>query len=189
LKNHPSDFQARYCYAVSLSESTAGLSRVEVNRNRKRTVALLKKLLARRHRLPIDQAHGVENEYYWFSDQPEKQYALGRRMLQKHRIARGHYSCGVGASMMTLKAARQGDAPAVRVWFKRALAAWRSYHREFGERIGSVVFEAIAWGASGDPGMMEKKLRRCCVLARVPARNHTIVWARRKVRRALAGLS
>jgi|GEM_PF-5810264 len=186
LRNYPGDFQARYCYAVSLSESTAGLSRVEADRNRRRTVALLKKLLAQRDRLPIEQALGVENEYYWFSAQPEKQYELGRRMLRRHHLAQAHYCCGVGAAMVTIKAARRGDAPGVRLWSKRALGAWRSYHRRFDERLGSVIFEAIAWGASGDPKMMERKLRRCCVLAKVPACNHSILWARREVRRALA---
>ena len=185
LKNYRGNFQARYCYAVSLSEGTAGLSKAQVDRNRKRTVMLLKKLINERHRITLEQSLGLENEYYWFSNQPEKQYKLGRRMLRRHGITRAHYSCGVGAAMMALKEARRGNLTAVRVWFDRAQASWKQYHREFSERLGSVIFEAIAWGANGDFRMMEKKLRRCCVLAKLPARNHSILWARREVRLAL----
>lgn len=184
VKNYPDNIQARYCYAVSLSESTAGLSKIKAAQNRRRTVAILKRLLKDRSRLPLERALGVENEYYWFSDQPKKQYELGRWMLAKHRMARANYCCGVGAAMMTLRAARNGDAPAIRTWFKRAQAAWKNYHREFEERIGSVIFEAVAWGASGDSAMMEKRLNRCRELAKIPARNHSILWARREVRLA-----
>ena len=183
LKAYPRDFNARYCYAVSLSELTAGFSRKDVERRRWRTVVLLRRLMKERRRLSPLQALGLANEYYWFSNQPRKQYELGRRFLRRG-VARAHYSCGVGAAMLTLEAARKGDAAAVRTWFGRAQRAWRSYHARFAERMGSVLFEAIAWGASGDLQMMEKRLRRCCALAKVPARNHSILWARREVRRA-----
>jgi hypothetical protein len=184
LRRYPRDFWARYYFAVSLSEITAGLSKAEVARNKNRTVALLGELMRTRRRLTPSQAHSLENEFYWFSGQPKKQYALGLRGI-KEEVPGGKYSCGVGGAMMALKAARAGDRAAQSLWSKRSLAAWKSYHREFGERFGSVLYEAVAFGAGGDLSMMESRLRRCAALARIPLRNHSLQWARQEVLRAI----
>lgn len=183
LRRYPRDFRARYYFAVSLSEITAGLSKSEVARNKKRTVALLRELMKTRRSLTPRQAHALENEYRWFSEQPKKQYELGLRGI-KEKVPGGSYSCGVGAAMMALETARAGDLSARKRWSRLALAAWKSYHEEFGERFGSVIFEAVAWGAAGDLATMEKRLRRCAALAKVPLRNHSLRWARREVLRA-----
>lgn len=183
LRRYPDDFRSRYYFAVSLSEITSGLSKKEIARNKKRTVALLGRMMRTRRRLTPDEAHDLENEYYWFSEQPKRQYELGLRKLEE-RAPRGYYSCGVGAAMMALKAARAGNAAARDLWSKRSLDAWSCYHTEFGERFGSVIFEAVARGAAGDLTMMEKRLRRCAVLAKVSLRNHSLKWARREVLRA-----
>lgn len=183
LRRYPRDFRARYYFAVSLSEITAGLSKAEVARNKKQTVALLGELMRTRRGLTPQQSHALENEYYWFSEQPKKQYELGLRGI-KGKVPGGDYSCGVGAAMMALKSVRAGDMPARNLWSRRSLSAWKAYHRAFGERFGSVIFESIAWGSGGDLSMMEKRLRRCAALGKVPLRNHSLQWARREVFRA-----
>lgn len=183
LRRHPRNFRARYYFAVSLSEITAGLSKAEVARNKRRTVALLADLMRMRRQLAPLLADAVENEYYWFSEQPKKQYELGLRGI-KNRLPGANYSCGVGAAMMALKAARAGTLPARDLWVRRALAAWKSYHREAGERFGSVLYEAVAWGAAGDSAMMEKRLGRCAALAKVSVRSRSLQWVRREVCRA-----
>jgi hypothetical protein len=184
LRRYPRNFRARYYFAVSLSEITAGLSKAEIARNKRRTVALLADLMRVRRQLTPLLADAVENEYYWFSEQPKKQYELGLRGI-KEKVPGGNYSCGVGGAMMALKAAHVGDRVARSLWSRRSLVAWKSYHREFGERFGSVLYEAVAWGARGDLAMMEKRLRRCAALAKVPLRNHSLQWARREVLRAM----
>jgi hypothetical protein len=188
IRRYPQDFRARYYSAISLSEITAGLSKARAANNKKRTVALLRELMRTRCQLtprPTPrQAHALENEYYWFSEQPKKQYQLGLRGI-RNKVPGAGYSCGVGAAMMALKYARLGDTATRDHWSKRALSAWKSYHREHGERFGSVIFEAVAWGAAGEHAMMEKRLRRCADLAKVPLRNHSLQWARREVSLAI----
>lgn len=126
----------------------------------------------------------MENEYYWFSEQPKKQYELGLRGVRKN-LPGAVYSCGVGAAMLSVIAGRAGHEAGRALWAKRALAAWKAYHREFGERFGGVLYEAVAWGAASNAVMMEKRLRRCASLARVPRGNHSLRWARRVVADAI----
>ena len=130
------------------------------------------------------QAHALENEYYWFSQQPRKQYQLGLRGIHR-KVPGAGYSCGVGAAMIALECGRKGDTAARNRWAKKALSAWKSYHRKYGERFSSVIYEAVAWGAAGELAMMEKRLRRCADLAKVPLRNHSLQWAGREVSLAL----
>jgi hypothetical protein len=184
LRRYPRNDRARYHFAVALSEITAGLSKAAVARNKKRTVTLLRGLLRPRRRLTPLLADAVENEYYWFSEQPKKQYRLGLRGI-KRKLPGAVYSCGVGGAMLALKSARSGDESARKLWSRRSLVAWKSYHRKFDERFGSVLYEAVAWGAAGDLVMMEGRLRRCAALAKVPLRNHSLQWARRQVLQAM----
>lgn len=184
LKRHPKEFLARYFYAVSLSEFSAGLSKAESARNRKRTIALLQELLRKRRTLTPEQLDWVSNEYYWFSGQPERQYALGLRGFRSHLPA-AEYSCGVGAAMLALKAAERNDSRSARKWSKRSLSAWRHYHGDFRERLGSVLYEAVAHGAIGNLALMERRLTRAASLARISPHNRELQWVRRVVRRAL----
>lgn len=183
-RDHPEEFLARYFFAVTLSEFSSGLSRAEIARNRKKTLSLLRKLLRERRTLTPEQSDWVANEYYWFSGQPERQYALGLRGLRSGLPA-AEYSRGVGAAMLALKSAERNDARSALKWSKRSLSAWRRYHNGHKERLGSLLYEAVARGAAGNLASMERRLTRAAALAQISPRNHELQWARRVVRRAL----
>lgn len=180
LKRYPGSLRARYYFAVALSEITAGLPKTKVASHKKRTVALLGELMKERRRMTPVLADAVANEYFWFSEQPKKQYELGLLGIKK-KIPGASYSCGVGAAMMALKAGRSGASALRDLWARRSIAAWGTYHREFDERFGSVLYEALAWGAAGDRVRMQRRLQRCAKLAGVSSANHSIRWVRREV--------
>lgn len=127
-------------------------------------VVKLKKLLYRlRGKDPLFSA-GVRNEYYWFSEQPYKQYLLGREGVARG-IPRSHYSQGVGAERLARKYALKGKSALSLRWAKRSEKAWLSFFKEDSKWFNSYFFYAAALAYQGRIKEMDIAFNRAAKIA------------------------
>ena len=73
-RENPQELEAEYCFAVLLGDAQDGLAAAQIERNRVKSVRLLRPLLQRLKRSDETTRYRIRNEYYWFSRQPLKQY-------------------------------------------------------------------------------------------------------------------
>lgn len=82
------------------------------------------------------------NEYYWFSEQPQKQYELGVETVNTG-VFRGYYSQGVGASFYAHQLMKKGKISQAQKWAKISEKAWLRYF----SKVGKTYYNAYCWYA------------------------------------------
>jgi hypothetical protein len=71
----------------------------------------------------------VQNEYYWFHQLHEEQYALGVEFVREG-VPRGYYSMCVGASAMAVKCLlEKKDQAGAAMWAERSVSAFHEFEK------------------------------------------------------------
>ena len=187
-KRYPRVLDFAYIEAVMTAEDDINYSKAE-NRRRYRAAAnKLRDLLRRLRGAPLDLRHAIRNEYYWFSQQPLKQYRLG---VERGRRSprRGHYSQGVGAAMLAKHYALRGNRRLCEHWAKISEKAWLRFFQIDANWFNSYFFYAQALGLQGRHEDMEKALKKSASIARKPPGWKALTNIRRDVQVSLKSLA
>ena len=167
MKRYPKAFLFAYYEAVMTAEDDTSYTPAEKKRRFALASKKLRRLLLRIRAAPPWLRGSVRNEYYWFSQQPHKQYRLGVERVRNGE-RRAYYSQGVGAVYMARKLAEKGRRGLALRWAKKAEKAWLGYYAIDASTRGwynSYLFYAASLGYQGRLREMEKALGKAAKLS------------------------
>ncbi len=171
LRAYPDLVVAAYYEAVFTAEKTEGYSKAE-NRMRYATAAKkLQRLLVRLRGVDSNLRTRIRNEYYWFSNQPYKQFLLGQEQVRLG-YQRANYSQGVGAIGVAKEYARKGKIGLAMRWAKRSENAWKRFFKVDPNWYNSYLFYAQSVGLQGRTTEMNRAFRRASQIS-----GKSINWA------------
>lgn len=183
-KKYPKNRFAVYNYAVQLGDCSEWANAAERERNRRRAVKLLGRLMRQAKGINPLWVSSWSNEYFWFSKQPLKQYKLGLRIVAAGDKY-GYYSMGVGAAMLALLNTPKRKFIAQR-WARKSISAWENYFKVVPDYYNAYVWYAKALGLSGDIEAMDRALKKASKLSGRPISYQEFAETRKEVLAALA---
>lgn len=163
-KQYPHVVEFEYVKAVMTAEDETGYTPAEIKKRHKRTVAMLKPLLKKLRSVKAELRAKIRNEYYWFSEEPYKQYLLGKEEVARG-VKRAYYSQGVGAIQLAKKYGLQGRPALCFKWAKISENAWLQFFKVDPNWFNSYFFYAMALGYQGRIEEMDKALARACKIS------------------------
>ncbi len=167
LKKFPDSVRLKYNVAVMESEDSEKYGQKKMLRMQRATAKTLRKLLYSASGMTLNLRASMRNEYYWFSRQPRKQYALGVELVKKGR-KRSYYSQGVGACELAKRYQDEGRTKLMLRWAKISQKAWENYFKVEPYWYNSYIFYARSFGFQGKFQEMEVALRKSAKIAKRP---------------------
>lgn len=163
-KKYPNDYKIIYLYASTLADYGETFGAAKKAAYKRQGCVLLAGLLKRLHGVDRAWAYSTRNEYYYHSEQFNKQYALGvERVAEKDKG--GYYSQGVGAAWHAYGLAVKGRQYSAWFWAKRAVRAWENFFRFKADYYNAYVHYALALGILGRTDAMEAALDKSAGLS------------------------
>lgn len=138
-------------YARSLPESEGAPIHKEA-------LAGLEANLKKARGIPHGKLYAMYNEFYFQSGRHKEQYELGESNYQQYKNKHYHYSSGVGAAWYAKQLFERGNVQRGKVWARRSIEAWSSYHQLISNYYNSYVHLALAHGLLGEIHKMEEAL-------------------------------
>lgn len=181
----PGNRIAIYNYAVALGDCDEWAKGSVRRSNVRKSVFLLRKLLSRARGVDPRWVSSWRNEYFWFSNQPYKQWSLGLADSKKREGA-GYYSMGVGAVMISVGYYKRGKPILARNWAKKAVFAWQKYFKVVPNYYNAFCWYARAQGLGGDLDGMTRSFEKAAKLSGRSLNYVEFVEARKDVLQALA---
>ena len=179
-KRYPKDPRVVSFYASTLADYGFFQPAKKRAALRKRACVLLKGLLGRLSGASRDLAYSTRNEYYYHSQQYDKQYALGVEFVRSG-LKRAYYSQGVGAAWHAYGHAAAGRWFLARLWARRAVKAWENLFKTNNKYYNSYVHYALALGVLRRFKDMEAALNRSALLSKKPRSYHEFKDVRQKI--------
>ena len=167
LARYPDSRLFAYYEAVYSAEESAGLTQKQIDLRYKNAAAKLRKLLRRLRGANPYFRSSVQNEYYWFSRQPKKQYQLGKTLVAQG-IKKAYYSQGVGAVEMAKMYALKGQRRECLRWAKLSEKAWLNYFKVTANWPNSYLFYGASLAYQGRLKEMERAFAKSAKLAKRP---------------------
>lgn len=166
-RNYPDNIEFPFLEAVYAAENEAGLTPQQVSKRHACAAAKIRALFPRIRSVDATVRRKMRNEYYWFSHQPKKQYALG---LEKHDgpRARGFYSQGVGAAEVAKAYALAGKRGLCIRWAKLSEKAWKKFFKDRPDWFNAYFFYAQSLGYQGRFEEMDLALQNAALRADKP---------------------
>lgn len=123
------------------------------------------------------------NEYYWFSDQPKKQYLFGVKCVALGEKS-GLYSQGVGAANYAFLLLTEGKRAIGLRWAQKSQMAWEEYFKKVAKDYHDPWYwYALALGLQGKDKEFEKALKHSAKLSK---KNSNTDPAFKKLRRMIS---
>jgi hypothetical protein len=167
LKKYPDNLFFAYMEAVMTAEDDIGYSPAQLKARYKSAAKKFRVLLLRTKSMDATLRRSVQNEYYWFSRQPMKQYRLGIKQV-KRGDKYSYYSQGVGAAEVAKIYGLKGKVALCHRWARKSEKAWQNYFKVMPNWYNSYLFYAAALGYQGKLTEMEKAYARACKIAKKP---------------------
>ena len=149
MKKHPHVIIFEYYEAVMTAEDDVNFSKIQVKVRYKQAAQKLRRILRRTRGVSDDLKGGIQNEYYWFSNQPYKQYRLGLLEASKGNKRGGYYSQGVGAVQLAKAYAEKRKKKLALKWARKSEKAWLNFFKINSKWHNSYLFYARALGYQG----------------------------------------
>ena len=178
-KQYPDVIMFQYLEAVFTAEDTRHLSKSEKDKKYSLAAKKLKALLPKLRNVDASLRKSIRNEYYWFSQQPYKQYLLGVECNKNGQ--NGYYSIGVGASKLALKYGRQKRKTLCFRWAKISEKAWLHFFKSNPNWFNAYYFYAVALGLQGRNIEMNEALKKGSKISGIPLDNKMFQEAIREV--------
>lgn len=163
---HPEVLLFAYYEALMTAEDDFSFSEKQTIANKKLAVKKFRKLLYRLRSAPEYLRKSIKNEYYWFSDQPYKQYKLGVSEVKSKQFRGGYYSQGVGAAMLARSYALKHKTQLAVRWAKRSESAWLKFFKINSKWYNSYLFYAKSLAYQGKLKESEKALLKAARIAK-----------------------
>ncbi len=169
-KTDPKNPLKKMRFAILLGGQQEGLTESEIRKNKVKASKILKEIIMRDLQIiPEEFKNNLLNEFFWFSEQPKKQYELGIKSV-KAGNKKAYYSQGVGATMLAINLLKIGKNSESKRWAKIAGAAWKNYFKIRPDYYNAFCFYAISLGALGEFDGMEEAFKKA---ARLSGRHQT----------------
>lgn len=179
-KRYPRDFRVGKTYAMALGDYAETLSGERRKRLKRRSCAMLGKLVKKlgnaRWRLNIS----TRNEYYYHTGQFRKQYGLGLEAVTGGEQG-GHYGQGVGAANYAYEHALKGQSRLAALWAEKAIAAWEAFFKFKDDYYNAYVHYALALGILGRAKEMKAALKKSAKLSGKPDSYREFAEVREKI--------
>lgn len=188
LKKYPNEIVFKYDVAVFSAEEEVGFSESEIRRRRKSAARQLKPLLKQLRCVVPRFRNSIRNEYYWFSEQPLKQYHLGLELVRKG-FKTAYYPQGVGAERLARQYALAGRKKLCTRWAKKSEKAWLKFFKVSPRWHNSYFFYAGALGYQGKIKEMDEALDRARMIAGKPKNWKTTRELRLEILKAWSKIS
>lgn len=179
-KQYPEVIMFQYLEAVFTAEDTRHFSKSETEKKYSLAAKKLKVLLTKLRNVDASLRKSIRNEYYWFSQQPYKQYLLGVECNKNGQ--NGYYSIGVGASKMALKYGRQKRKKLCFKWAKISEKAWIHFFKSNPNWFNAYYFYAVVLGLQGRNIEMNGALKKGSKISGIPLDNIMFQEAIREVK-------
>lgn len=166
-KKHPERLEFKYYKIVFSAEETRGFTEKEIAIRYKKAALELRPLTQKLRGVEENLARVIKNEYYWFSQQPYKQYKHGVYTVTNGNL-RGYYSQGVGACQVSYSYALQGKKALAFRWAKISIHAWEKYFKVIPDWYNSYLFYGKAFGILGDFKNMQKAYKKASKISKLP---------------------
>lgn len=126
LKSDPGNFVFQYQYAKLLGDWADELPAKTQFKYKKEAAGILKKLTKRLSGKPLDLRFGICLNYYYQKKEFKQMHAYGKR-IAKEAKQKGHYSQGLGATLLAYDYWVLGRYLKALTWAKKATRAWERY--------------------------------------------------------------
>lgn len=188
MKQYPREILFEHYEAVMTAEDDVNFTPAQIKARYTLAAKKLRNLLRRSRAFPPHYLGSVRNEYYWFSNQPSKQYRLGTERVREGYKRGGYYSQGVGAAQIAKKYALKGRKALALRWAKKSEKAWLSFLKLDPNWFNSYFFYAAALGYQGRVKEMDAAFARAARIAGKPPRWNAIRKYRAEALEVLAVL-
>lgn len=165
-KKYPEVLLFSYYEAVMIAEDDFNFTPQQVKVRFALAAKKLKPLLRKRKGSAANLRHAIKNEFYWFSEQPYKQYLLGCKSVRKDLARSGYYSQGVGAAQLaTFYGLKKKKRLALR-WAQKSESAWLEFFKLDAKWYNSYFFYARVLAFQNKSRESDKALEKATKLAK-----------------------
>lgn len=166
--------------AVFEAEDDTGFTPKQIAARHAKAASKIKALFPKMRALEPRIRHKMRNEYYWFSHQPRKQYALGIESVRKG-IIRSTYSQGVGAVEVAKAYANVRKRALCLRWAKKSELAWKKFFKTDPTWFNAYFFYAMALGYQDRFKEMDEALAKAAKYAGKPKSWDATAQCRREI--------
>lgn len=151
-RRNPGSVFGKFAYAGMAGDYSDDLSLTSEKRKELLDTAkkLIKEVYEDERAMRYDFYAHVRNEYFWFHQLHEQQYALGEELVAKGAL-RGYYSMCVGASAMARKCLLEKNEPeSATMWADRSVKAFHEFEKVDPDWYNINYFYAYALAVLGN---------------------------------------